>query len=50
MTVGDYTQLADTEIQFDAPHPEQNRWRSLLKPSSDIPLSPIRNAKWAKGQ
>src|ERR1700689_1752828 len=31
MTVGDYTQLADMEIHFDAPHPEQNRWRSLLK-------------------
>jgi hypothetical protein len=26
MTVGDYTQLADTETHFDAPHPEQNRW------------------------
>jgi hypothetical protein len=24
MTVGDYTQLADTEIHFDPHHPEQN--------------------------
>ena len=49
MTVGDYTQLADTEIRFDAPHPEQNRWRSLLKASFDIPLWAVRDAKPAKG-
>jgi pimeloyl-ACP methyl ester carboxylesterase len=47
MTVGDYTQLADTEIHFDAPHPEQNRWRSLT--SSEIPLWAVRDAKQAKG-
>jgi pimeloyl-ACP methyl ester carboxylesterase len=49
MTVGDYTQLADTEIHFDAPHPEQNRWRSLLKTSSEIPLWAVRDAKPTKG-
>ncbi|MFZ0661291.1 MAG: hypothetical protein WAM66_01240 [Acidobacteriaceae bacterium] len=49
MTVGDYTQLADTEIHFDAPRPEQNRWRSLLKTSFDIPLWAVRDAKLAKG-
>ena len=49
MTVGDYTQLADTEIHFDAPDPEQNRWRSLLKTSSEIPLWALRDAKPAKG-
>jgi pimeloyl-ACP methyl ester carboxylesterase len=49
MTVGNYTQLADTEIHFDAPHPEQNRWRSLLKTSSEIPLWAVRDAKAAKG-
>jgi pimeloyl-ACP methyl ester carboxylesterase len=49
MTVGDYTQLADTEIHFDAPHPEQNRWRSLLKTSSEIRLWAVRDAKPAKG-
>jgi pimeloyl-ACP methyl ester carboxylesterase len=49
MTVGDYTQLADTEIHFDAPHPERNRWRSLLKTSSEIPLWAVRDAKSAKG-
>jgi hypothetical protein len=49
MTVGDYTQLADTEIHFDAPRPEQNRWRSLLKTSSEIPLWTVRDAKPAKG-
>jgi pimeloyl-ACP methyl ester carboxylesterase len=50
MTVGDYTQLADTEIHFDVPHPEQNRWRSLLKASSDIPLWAVRDAKPEKGR
>ena len=49
MTVGDYTQLADTEIHFDKPRPEQNRWHSLLKTSSEIPLWAVRNAKPAKG-
>ncbi|HEY1801579.1 MAG TPA: hypothetical protein VGG46_11660 [Terriglobales bacterium] len=49
MTVGDYAQLADTEIHFDAPSPEQNRWRSLLKTSFDIPLWAVRDAKPAKG-
>ena len=50
MTVGDYTQLADTEIHFDAPHPEDNRWRSLLKISFEIPLWAVRDAKPAKGE
>jgi pimeloyl-ACP methyl ester carboxylesterase len=49
MTVGDYAQLADTEIHFDAPHPGQNRWRSLLKTSFDIPLWAVQDAKVAKG-
>jgi pimeloyl-ACP methyl ester carboxylesterase len=49
MTVGDYAQLADTEIRFDATRPEQNRWRSLLKESFDIPLWVMRDAKPAKG-
>jgi len=49
MRVGDYTHLADTEIHFGAPHPEQNRWRSLLKTSSEIPLWAVRDAKSAKG-
>jgi hypothetical protein len=49
MTVGDYSRLADTEIHFGAPHPEQNRWRSLLKTSLDTPLRAVRDAKLAKG-
>ena len=49
MTVGEYTQLADTEIQFDAPDPEQNRWSSLLRASSGIPLWAVRDAKPAQG-
>jgi hypothetical protein len=49
MTVGDYTHLTDTEIHFDAPHPEQNRWRSLLKTTSEFPLWAVRDAKPAKG-
>jgi hypothetical protein len=50
MTVGDYAQLADTEIHFDEPHPEQNRWRSLLKESSDTSLWAVRDAKPAGGR
>jgi hypothetical protein len=49
MTVGGYAQLADTEIQFDTPHPDENRWRSLLKTSSEVPLWAVRDAKSAKG-
>ncbi len=49
MTVGDYTQLADTEIHFDAPHPEQNRWRSLLKTSFEIPLWAVQDAQPTEG-
>jgi dienelactone hydrolase len=48
MTVGDYVQLADTEIHFDAPDEKENRWRSLT--SFDIPLSAVREAKPAKGR
>jgi hypothetical protein len=49
MTIGDYTQLADTEIHFNAPDEKENRWRSLLKTSFDIPLWAVREAKPAKG-
>ena len=50
MTVGDYVQLADTEIHFNAPDEKENRWRSLLNTSFDIPLSAVREAKPAKGR
>ena len=50
MTVGDYTQLADTEIHFNAPDEKENRWRSLLKMSFDISLSAVQEAKPAKGR
>jgi dienelactone hydrolase len=50
MTVDDYVQLADTEIHFNAPDEKENRWRSLLKTSFDIPLSAVREAKPAKGR
>jgi dienelactone hydrolase len=50
MTVGDYVQLADTEIHFNAPDEKENRWRSLLKTSFDIPQSAVREAKPAKGR
>ena len=49
MTVGDYTKLADTDIHFNAPDEKENRWRSLLKTSFDIPLWAVREAKPAKG-
>ncbi len=50
MTVGNYTQLTDTEIHFDAPDKEGNRWRSRLKTSSDIPLWAVLDAKLAEGR
>ncbi len=50
MTVGDYTQLADTEFHFDAPSKENNRWRSLLMASSDVRLWAVRDAEPARGR
>jgi dienelactone hydrolase len=50
MTVGDYVELADTEIHFDAADEKQNRWRSLLKTSFNIPLTAVRNATPANGR
>ena len=50
MTVGDYVQLADTEIRFNAPDGTENRWRSLLKSSFDSALWAVRDAKPAKGR
>jgi pimeloyl-ACP methyl ester carboxylesterase len=49
MTVGAYIQLADTEIHFNAPDDTENRWRSLLKASFDIPLWAMLEAKPANG-
>ncbi len=50
MTVGDYTQLTDTEIHFNAPDEKENRWRSLLKTFSGIRLWAVREAKPAEGR
>jgi pimeloyl-ACP methyl ester carboxylesterase len=50
MTVGGYTQLANTEIHFNAPDEQENRWLSLLKMYRDIPLWAVREAKPAKGR
>jgi hypothetical protein len=50
MTVADYTQLADTEIHFNATDEKENRWPSLLKTSFDNPLWAVREAKPAKGR
>jgi len=50
MTVGDYVQLADAEIHFKAPDEKENRWRTLLKASFNIPLWAVRDAKLAKGR
>jgi len=49
ITVGDYTQLADTESRFDAPSKENNRWRSLLMASSNVRLWALRDAEPARG-
>jgi len=48
MTVGDYVQLADREVHFNAPDEKKNRWRSLLKTSFDIPLWAGRDAQPTK--
>jgi pimeloyl-ACP methyl ester carboxylesterase len=50
MTVGDYVRLADREIHFNAPDEKENRWRSLLKTSFDIPLWAVRDAQPTKGR
>lgn len=50
MTVGRYTQLADTEMRFNTPNEKENRWRSLLKASLDVPMWAVRDAKPAKGR
>jgi hypothetical protein len=50
MTVGDYVQLADTEIHFNTPDEKENRWRSLLKSSFDIFLLAVRDAKPVRGR
>ena len=44
MNVGGYVRLADTEIHFNATDEKQNRWRSLLKTSFDIPLRAVKDA------
>ncbi len=49
MTVGDYAALADMELYFNAPNEKENRWRSLLKTSFDIPLWAVRSAQPTKG-
>jgi pimeloyl-ACP methyl ester carboxylesterase len=48
MTVGDYVRLADTEMHFNAPDEKQNRWRTLLKTSLDIPLWAVQDAQLTK--
>jgi pimeloyl-ACP methyl ester carboxylesterase len=50
MTVGDYVRLANREIHFNAPDQKENRWRSLLKTSLDIPLRAVRDAQPTKGR
>jgi hypothetical protein len=49
MTVGDYTQLSNTEIHFNAPDENENRSRSLLKASFNIRLWAVLDAKPTKG-
>jgi hypothetical protein len=50
MKVGHYVALADTEISFDAPDPEHNKWLTRLKSSFDVPLWAVRDAKMAEGR
>ena len=48
MTVEDYVRLADTEIHFNVSDEKENRWRSLLKTSFDIPLLAVQDAPLTK--
>jgi TolA-binding protein len=50
MTVGDYAALTDTEIHFDTPDQDHNKWRRRLKSSFDIPLWAVRDAKPVEGR
>jgi hypothetical protein len=50
MTVGEYAVLADTEIHFDMPDQEHNKWRTRLKSSFDVPLWAVRDAKPVEGR
>ena len=50
MRVGDYVQLADTEINFNLPDEKGNRWRSLLKTSFGVPLWALWDSQPAKGR
>src|SRR5215471_14376368 len=45
MTVEDYVALADSEIHFDTPDPEHNKWRGRLKSSFNTSLWAVRDAK-----
>lgn len=48
MTVGDYAQLAETEIRFDQPD-KRNEWQSKLDTSAHARLWAVRDAPLAKG-
>lgn len=48
MTVGEYAQLAETEIHFDQPD-KHNEWQSKLDTSADVRLRAVRDAPLAKG-
>jgi len=48
MTVRDYVRLADTELYFNTSEERENRWRSLLKTSVDIPLWAVQDAQPTK--
>ncbi len=45
MTVGDYVALADTEVHFDTPDREHNKWRGRLKSSFGISVWAVRDSK-----
>jgi dienelactone hydrolase len=48
MTVGDYAQLADTEISFKAPD-RIHKWHSILAASSAVALRAVRDAPLVQG-
>ena len=50
MTAVEYVALEDTEVHFDAPDPEHNKWRKRVNRSFDAPLWAVRDAKPAGGR
>ena len=50
MTVGEYVELADTQVDFNAPDEKKNKWRPRLEASFAIRMWAVRDAQAAPGR